>query len=758
MSFSIPPQPALARLSMTPQPWAPSLLRRAVRALFWRKGQPAAELQRREPWRWRRLLLLVFIAAGAWLGTDTMIQVLPQHGGTWLEQAILGLFALLFAWISAGFWTGVMGAWVLLRGGDRHAVTNVLKSAYDDGKPVDPQARTAIVMPICNEHVPTVFGGLRATYESLQSVGLADRFDFFLLSDTSQSDLRAAEQAAFSELRAELGTSEAHSRSGLYYRWRQRRAKRKAGNVSDFCRRWGRNYRYMVVLDADSVMTGDCLNALVRLMEAHPDAGIIQTSPRACGHLTLHARMMQFGARVYGPIFTAGMHFWQLGESHYWGHNAIIRVAPFMAHCALAPIVGRGPLSGEIMSHDFVEAALMRRAGWKVWIAHDLPGSYEQVPPNLIEELQRDRRWCHGNLQNSRLMTQPGLHPVHRSVFFTGLISYLSAPLWLGFLLLSTLLLADLAAEIPRYFVTPYQLFPLWPTANFGLMLTLFSTTVVLLIGPKLVALAVLAFNGQARQFGGVARLLLGALLEFVYNMLLAPVRMLFHSQFVLAAWCGWRSGWTSPQRDDGSTRWLEAFRRHGPHLALTALWIVAIVDAGAAFPWWLTPIFAGLLLAVPLSVWGSRVSSGERLLHAGLLQIPEERQEPAVLRRARRYAHHAGRSVGFIDAVLDPNVRDNVLRAFSARSPAHGLKAQARALLVQHAVHAGPSAVTAEQRMRLLGDAQALSALAEAIKGPQANAQWAVVEPAGAEAIEDALQRPQGRSAPKALEVAEAR
>jgi membrane glycosyltransferase len=412
MTFPIPPQPAMARCSMPQHPWAPSLLRRALFGA--RATGPAAALERKEAWRWRRVLLLVFIAAGAWLGTDTMAQVLPKHGGTWLEVAILGLFGLLFAWISAGFWTGVMGAWVLLRGGDKHAVTNVLKSSYDDGKPLDPHARTAIVMPICNEHVPTVFGGLRATYESLQSTGLAEQFDFYLLSDTSQPDLRAAEQAAFSELRDELGMDDGLPQSGLYYRWRQHRVKRKAGNVSDFCRRWGRNYRYMVVLDADSVMTGDCLGALVRLMEAHPDAGIIQTAPRACGHKTLHARMMQFGARVYGPVFTAGMHFWQLGESHYWGHNAIIRVAPFIAHCGLAPLQGRGALSGEIMSHDFVEAALMRRAGWKVWVASE-PHFGVAARPTLVSrqpaELPSDDAAGPASCASQRFLHRPDRVP-----------------------------------------------------------------------------------------------------------------------------------------------------------------------------------------------------------------------------------------------------------------------------------------------------------------------------------------------------------
>ncbi len=290
----------------------------------------------------------------------------------------------------------------------------------------------------------------------------------------------------------------------MYYRWRQRRTKRKAGNVSDFARRWGNAYGYMVVLDADSLMTGECLTTLVRLMEANPEAGILQTAPRACGHETFHARVLQFGSRAYGPLFTAGMHFWQLGESHYWGHNAILRMKPFIEHCGLPALPGNGSLSGEVLSHDFVEAALMRRAGWKVWVIDDLPGSYEQVPPNLLAELQRDRRWCHGNLQNARLMFEPSLHAVHRSVFLTGVLAYASAPLWLGFLLLSTLLFTRHAHDIPIYFIEPYQMFPIWPSANLKLILTLFGLTGVLLLAPKAMSLLVILLRRRAWCYGGV--------------------------------------------------------------------------------------------------------------------------------------------------------------------------------------------------------------------------------------------------------------
>lgn len=720
--------PTPNRSAMVPRRWAGHPFLRPLRRLLGYRAPSLRAPDDERPLMLRRVALLVLVAFGAVVGTDTMTDVLPKHGGTPLEQGLLVLFGVLFAWISAGFWTGVMGAWVMLRGTDRSAVTHTLKAGAVE---IDAAARTAIIMPICNEHVATVFGGLRATYESLARTGQIDRFDFFVLSDTNQPDLRAAEQAAWSEL------TEALSRDGtparVHYRWRQHRTKRKAGNVADFCRRWGADFRYMVVLDADSVMTGDCLTNLVQLMEQHPDAGIIQTAPRACGHETIHARVQQFGSRVYGPLFTAGMHFWQLGESHYWGHNAILRVAPFIEHCALAPLPGETSLSGDVMSHDFVEAALMRRAGWKVWIAYDLEGSFEQVPPNLLAELQRDRRWCHGNLQNSRLMFEPDLHPVHRTVFLTGVLAYASAPLWLAFLLVSTLLFATQAHDLPKYFVEPFQLFPIWPTANLRLMLTLFGMTAVLLLAPKALSLLIIMLRGEARRFGGVLRLALGAVLEFIHSMLLAPVRMLFHTQFVLAALTGWKLDWKSPPRDDAVTPWGEAVRRHGVHSLLALAWVAAIVVTSKAFPWWLSPVIIGILLAIPLSALGSHSAPGRWLRKHGVFLIPEEVHEPHVLAQARRFAAGFADEVRFVDAVVDVEAHRAVVGAAASRPAAMGDKAMARARLVARAAGDGPNALDRAQQHRLLGDAEALTRLRERVMLRQAHpAWWQSPEPAG--------------------------
>ncbi|MGZ5206426.1 MAG: glucans biosynthesis glucosyltransferase MdoH [Caldimonas sp.] len=721
------PMPRLRRSSMPAEPWAGPLPTRALRRLAGRGPKrfrrPAGD---RRPLMLRRVLFLVLVLLGAWVGTQAMSQVLPEHGRGVEEFGLLMLFGVLFGWISAGFWTGLMGVFVLLRGPGHGPLVRSFAAAKL--LPLEPTIRTAIVMPICNEHVPTVFGGLAATIASLAVTGEAAAFDVFVLSDTSDADIRAAEHAAWTDLASRLAAEAGDEANALrlHYRWRQQRSKRKAGNVADFCRRWGLAYRYMVVLDADSVMTGECLTTLVRMMEANPDTGIIQTAPRAVGHETFHARVQQFCAAAYGPLFTAGMRFWQLGESHYWGHNAILRMQPFMAHCALAPIEGAGALSGEILSHDFVEAALMRRAGWKVWVADELEGSYEQVPPNLLAELQRDRRWCQGNLQNSRLMAEPGLHAVHRTAFLTGVLAYASSPLWLAFLLLSTVLFARHAGADPAYFIEPNQLFPIWPTANLKLMLTLFGLTAILLLAPKALSLLAIVARGQARRFGGTGRLLLGAAIEFVHSLLLAPVRMLFHTQFVLAALTGWKLDWKSPPRDDASTGWAEAIRRHGAHTLLALAWIAAIVVSSDAFAWWLTPILLGLLAAIPLSVWGSRASAGRALRRRGLLLTPEEVRQPRALAEAGREAQRvACRLASFRSALVDARQHERVVAALPDRPPPSPARLALDADRVRRALRDGPQALSGDDRLRLLSSRFALAMLRTQMAAHRGHPGW---------------------------------
>jgi membrane glycosyltransferase len=650
----------------------------------------------------RRLILLALMLGQTALATWFMRRVMPYQGTEPLEMAMLALFAVLFCWISAGFWTAMAGFLVLLRGSDRYIIARDAEHRAD----IDRAAHTAIVMPICNEDVSRVAAGLRATYESVVRSGEIDRFDFYILSDSNDPDICAAEVAAWAELCRSV-----NGFGRIFLRRRHRRVKRKSGNIDDFCRRWGGKYRYMIVLDADSVMSGTCLTTLVQMMESNPGAGIIQTAPRAAGRETLYARIQQFSTRVYGPLFTAGLHYWQLGESHYWGHNAIIRVAPFIRHCALAPLPGRGSLAGEILSHDFVEAALMRRAGWAVWIAYDLDGSYEEMPPNLLDEMKRERRWCHGNLMNFRLFGARGMHPVHRAVFVTGVMAYLSAPLWLIFLALSMTMFSIHTLTDPQYFVEPRQLFPIWPQWHPEKAIALFSATATLLFLPKFLSVLLIWMQG-AREFGGSLRLLASMIIELLVSMLLAPVRMLFHTRFVAAAFLGWALNWKSPPREDNETNWTEATRKHGFQTVLGILWGTAVFILDRSFLPWVLPIAGALALSIPISVLSSRVSLGRLFRRAKLFLIPEEVHPPIELQETFAHLQSAKPLPGFVDAVVDPVV--NAL-ACAAQKPRTGLPGPARergASLVHSALVSGPGGLEDMQKLALLRDPLLLSQL----------------------------------------------
>lgn len=557
-------------------------------------------------------------------------------------------------------------------------------------------------MPICNEDVERVYAGLRATWESVVRTGNAEHFDVYILSDSYDADIAIAEQKAWMELVRDVGGA-----GKIFYRRRRRRVKRKSGNIDDFCRRWGSNYSYMVVLDADSVMSGECLTGLVRMMDANPNAGIIQSSPKASGMDTLYARCQQFATRVYGPLFTAGLHFWQLGESHYWGHNAIIRVKPFIEHCALAPLPGEGSFAGSIMSHDFVEAALMRRAGWGVWIAYDLPGSYEELPPNLLDELKRDRRWCHGNLMNFRLFLVKGMHPVHRAVFLTGVMSYLSAPLWFMFLALSTALQVVHTLMEPTYFLQPRQLFPVWPQWRPELAIALFSTTMVLLFLPKMLSVVLIWFKGS-KAYGGPLRLLASLVLETLFSVLLAPVRMLFHTVFVVSAFLGWEVVWNSPQRDDDATPWSEAFKRHGSQMALGLVWAIGMGLLDLNFLWWLAPIVFSLILSPFVSVMSSRATLGIKSKKAKLFLIPEEYSPPQELVDTDRYVvlnRERALENGFMHALFHPAFNALATALATSRHKQSQLLDYARDRRVDQALSDAPDKLGREQRLQLISD-----------------------------------------------------
>jgi len=685
------------------------------------------ELRRRRralPWvrvsRRRRLVLGLLILIPSVIASGFMVNVLPGKGENALEAAIVLLFGALFGWISIGFWTALFGFGVLFRRRDRFAMTRYggEEDPREAARRIGPEARTALVMPICNEPVPRVFAGLQAIHRSLARLDALDHFHFFVLSDSADPGTGAREEEAWASWAREVGGF-----ARIFYRRRKVRLKRKSGNVADFCRRFGRSYRYMIMLDADSLMSGESLVRLVRMMESRPEVGLVQTAPTAVNRESLLARVQQFSTRVYGAMFSAGLHFWQLGDAQYWGHNAIIRIEPFMKHCALPRLPGKPPFGGEILSHDFVEAALLGRAGWTIWLAYDLEGSYEEVPSTLLEEMGRDRRWCQGNLQHMRLLFSEGLFSAHRALFVNGVMSYVSALLWFLFLLLSTGEAIKQKLVEPDYFPNGPSLFPEWPVWRPDWAMSLLAVTAVILFLPKVLAIALIAIQRrEARQYGGVFRLSASVVLEVLLSSLLAPIRMVFHSRFVLTNLFGRTVAWGAQGREDAETRWSVALRQHGFDTLFASAWGGALFWLNPDYFWWVLPIVGALFLSIPLSVLTSRVGAGRRARRAGLFLTPEEKDEPPELRdlheREAVAEEHleslppAERADGFVRAAVDPEV--NALhRALQGRRRSVGDTVRAaRAALVERALADGPGALEPRERRALFRDPGSVDAL----------------------------------------------
>ena len=578
--------------------------------------------------RLRRWLFFGLVAGTTLGGIGLMLDIVRNSGITALEIVILALFAVTFGWIAIAFWNAVIGfALGALR-------RDPLSLEHAPAAPSHERAitrRTALVMPVHNEDPAPVMNGLATVLRSLTRTGHAGLFDVFLLSDTTDPAIAQAEEAAWAGLRHQLGGP-----SGLYYRRRNANVGRKAGNIADFCQRWGMNYDFMVVLDADSIMTGSVLVELVRIMEASPRAGLIQTVPIPARRDTLFGRLLQFAASLYSPMLAAGQSFWQTDAANYWGHNAIIRVRAFADHCNLPVLPGHPPLGGPILSHDFVEAALLRRAGWLVHLLPSIGGSYEEVPGNIIEYATRDRRWAQGSLQHLRLLPSRGLHPLSRLHFLLGAMGYVSSLLWLLMLLASTAYVL-----LPHLTTYPslgegYPLFPDWPTpwtwtTKPSQIVPLLTVTIGLLLVPKLLAVS-LALVRHPRSYGGTGRLLFSAALETVFAVVLAPVMMMYHTGFVLSVLSGHDITWDPQVREGRAVAWPEAWRRTAGIASVGLVWASLTLLYSPAFFLWLSPIFIGLLVAAPLVRWTSSRALGEWTRRRGLFLVPSETSPPPEL------------------------------------------------------------------------------------------------------------------------------
>ena len=573
---------------------------------------------------WRRVLFLGLTFLTSLSASALMADILRTNGFTPWEKASLIVFFVLVTWITGAFWTAVAGFIVQLIGRD----SAVIHSSDGAGKPL--KGRTAVVMPIYNEDTTRVFAGLDVIWSSLVKQPEQAAFDLFVLSDTRKPEIGAAEEVAWARL------VERHNAQGrIFYRRRKENLQRKAGNIADFVRSWGGAYDYAVVLDADSIMSGHALVTLAQSMDAHPEAGIIQALPTPAGRETLFARLIQFAARLNSLMLASGLAFWQLGEGNYWGHNAILRLREFAAYCDLPRLPGKPPLGGEILSHDFVEAAFMRRAGFKVWLLTDLGGSFEEVPSNVPDFAARDRRWAQGNLQHLGLLPARGLHWISRLHLITGVLSYSTSPLWLAALLLSSIVVCLDAINGYQYFPTgSYSLFPTWPQYRDNEIVILLAGTLGVLLMPKILGATLALLNGKLRRsFGGGVRLLISLVVEQVFSTLLAPSMMLFHTSFVVTTLAGHPVAWNAQDRGDRGITFGEALSRHKWHVAIGLVWGGVILAIAPRYIWWMSPILGGLLLSVPLTMLTSLSSAGIWMRKRGLLLTPEETDTPPELK-----------------------------------------------------------------------------------------------------------------------------
>jgi membrane glycosyltransferase len=552
-----------------------------------------------------------------------MWDILRANGFTTLEKAGLGLFFILVTWITGAFWTALIGFFIRLRGRDRAVIH------ADEVAGHTLTGRTAILMPIYNEDTQRVFAGLDVIWSSLEAESQQGMFDLFILSDTRKPEIGAAEEVAW---RALVERQDGQGR--IFYRRREQNIGRKAGNIADFVRSWGGAYDYAVVLDADSIMTGNAMVKLAGLMDKHPEAGIIQALPMPAGRETFFARLIQFGAHLNSPMLASGLAYWQLGEGNYWGHNAILRLRQFAEFCDLPKLPGKPPLGGEILSHDFVEAAFMRRAGYQVWLAADVIGSWEEVPSNVLDYAARDRRWAQGNLQHLGLLPVRGLHWLSRIHLITGVLSYATSPIWLLVLTLSSIIACMEALQGYQYFEPgAYSLFPSWPESRATEIVALLSITLGILLMPKVLGLTLALVNSQLRRgFGGGVRLLTSLLIEQLFSTLLAPAMMIFHTTFVVTTLAGKPVTWNAQDRGDRGIGFLEALNRHKWQILLGLIWGAAILWMAPRYIWWLMPILSGLILSVPLTMLTSRASVGRWLRRRGLLLTPDETDTPAEL------------------------------------------------------------------------------------------------------------------------------
>lgn len=377
-----------------------------------------------------------------------------------------------------------------------------------------PQTQTAILITLCGESVDPLSRYLSSFVKGLEASRLNANTKVFVLSDTQQDDRIRAEQAALAPL-IEAGH--------IQYRRRRENTGMKPGNISQWLDDHGAAFDFMLVLDADSRMTVTRVARMIWQLETRPDVGLLQAGIAMVPAKTLFGSYQRTASRLLSRNFGRGFAAWTGETGNYWGHNAIMRIAAFRCAASLPNLSGPAPFGGPMLSHDFVEAAWIRRAGWAVELDPDVSGSAEDAPQTFQDFFKRDRRWCQGNLQHLRVLAEPGLHPISRVHLMLGIFSYLAAPIWLFFLALVSLKALAISGILP------------------------FVLVGITLLIPKFCALA----DAMTRALTPWRRriILQAWLLELVLSTLLAPVIMMRQTLSVGAVLLGRDSGWKSGRK-----------------------------------------------------------------------------------------------------------------------------------------------------------------------------------------------------------------
>ncbi|ODN66787.1 glucans biosynthesis glucosyltransferase MdoH [Methylophaga muralis] len=563
-----------------------------------------------------RLFVLAVMLGLSYYGITEIYGVLSTTNNvTYLQWLFLILFSINFLWVSFAFAQALLG--FLL-----HLKPRLIRQAEREA-----DFTTAILLPIYNEDPIRIKAALKVMREDILNKA-PGKFAFFILSDTNKADAWIAEEQAFLDL-----VNKDESGCPVYYRRRQNNSERKAGNIGDWVQRWGGAYEAMIVLDADSVMSGECMLKLSQRMAASPGVGLIQTLPTIIKANTLYGRLQQFANHCFGPIYAEGLSAWHGLSSNFWGHNAIIRTRAFAESSHLPILPGKPPFGGHVLSHDFIEAALLRRAGWGVRFDTDIQATFEESPPSLIDVMIRDRRWCQGNLQHTPFMFAQGFVLPTRLHIFSGLMSYLSAVFWLSLIVVGLAIAVQATYVRPEYFANP-SLFPTWPVFDSERALNLFIVSMAIVIAPKVFGwFAALINIPRCMQFGGPILLTLSTLLEMIMSALYAPILMVHQFGVVVGIFRGKDSGWMPQSRDDGALNWASVARAHIGHTIFGIILAVISLVLSKELFYWLLPITGGLMLSIPLS-WISGGARRSKLIKwLGLLRAPEEKHPAPIIK-----------------------------------------------------------------------------------------------------------------------------